>query len=180
MLIEFLTLICQFTISEKHETFHDEKGWFHDSENVFYVTNMLEEQFYVFITYHIKRSESKKKYMCGNCTMCTYSASNKNSFYGEMKNDKLWQMETMNWMCVYIEIHYCWCAICVLACCYKSWRRQWWWGWVRENVRMKWLYGSICNAIKWTLNMHNNPLLLSTSICQLADSFLVHTRKCHE
>lgn len=74
--------------------------------------------------------------------------SNKNSFYGEMKNDKLWQMETMN--CVRnLLCHMC-CAM------HESWWRE-----VKSSRwgRMKWLYGSICNAIKWTLNMHNNPLL---------------------
>jgi hypothetical protein len=123
---------------------------------VFYETNMLQEQFYVFILFEKAMGS------------CTHSASNKNSFYGEMKNDKLWQMETMNWN-----------SVLPYVCFHKSWRRrQWQCGSERENVRMKWLYGSICNAIKWTLNMHNNPLLLSTSICQPVDSLslkLVHT-----
>ena len=83
-----------------------------------------------------------------------------------MKNDKLWQMETMN--CVLnLLCHMC-CAM------HESWWRE------VNGGRMKWLYGSICNAIKWTLNMHNNPLL-SLSICLSSLSLthflsLLHTR----
>lgn len=83
-------------------------------------------------------------------TQLSLMKSNKNSFYGEMKNDKLWQMKTMN--CVLNLLS----AICAALCMRVDggkWSRECGWG------RMKWLYGSICNAIKWTLNMHNNPLL---------------------
>lgn len=108
------------------------------------------------------------EFLCGRKS-CTHSASNKNSFYGEMKNDKLWQMETMNWVRALLMCHMWVLAMEARHGEEKSWRRRRQWraqGGERENVRMKWLYGSICNAIKWTLNMHNNPLLLSTSICQ--------------
>lgn len=64
---------------------------------------------------------------------------------------KLWTVCTLNPLLM--------CHMC--ACSESSWRRrQWRVGSELKNVRMKWLYGSICNAIKWTLNMHNNPFLL--------------------
>lgn len=115
----------------------------------------------------------KKRRVGGRTThfsLLRNEVSNKKSFYGEMKNDKLWQMETMN--CVRnLLCHMC-CAM------HESWWRE-----VKSSRwgRMKWLYGSICNAIKWTLNMHNNPLLslsLSLYIC-LSSLFLslLHTRE---
>lgn len=63
--------------------------------------------------------------------------SNKTEFYGDMRNGKLWQMETKNLPP--------WYAMCWIA---------------KGSSGMKWLYGCICSAINvrhepW--NMHNNP-----------------------
>lgn len=85
--------------------------------------------------------------------------SNKNEFNGEMRNDKLWQME--------LEIYQ---AICALLCCAiwvelelgEDWRVCGW--------RMKWLYLQCNKCSPWPLNMHNNPF----------SSFALIAKQLHE
>lgn len=76
---------------------------------------------------------------------CKAKKPNKNEFYGEMRNDKLWQME--------LKIYHA-------MCCLTEWMNECvdWEGRRKNEVALE-LYLQCNKCSPWTLNMHNNPFV---------------------